>query len=97
MKQIGQLMKKIVANNNKKQVSIDEKSLFFIFQSVIRQEYGKQGDEQVRPHFLKDKKLFIKVGNSNWANEIWLNREQLVYKLNHEIGWDEIKEIAISQ
>lgn len=97
MKQIGQLMRKVVADNEKKRVAIDEKSLFFIFQSVVRQEYGRQGDEQVRPHFLKDKKLYIKTGNSNWANEIWLNREYLVGKLNQEIGWKEVNEIVISQ
>lgn len=97
MKKIGQLIKKNSISFERKPTAIDEKSLFFIFQTVLREEYGKQGVGQVTAHFFKDKKLFVKTGNSNWANEVWLNREYLVRKINKEIGWEEIKEIVISQ
>lgn len=97
MKKLGQLIKKNPIKLHSRPAAIDEQSVYFIFQSVIREEYGKQGAGQVTPHFLKDKKLFVRTGSSNWANEIWLNREYLVKKMNREIGWEEIKEIAISQ
>lgn len=96
MKKLGSLLKKTVIVQNSKPVAIDEKSLFFIFKTVIKEEYGKQGAEQLQPHFWKDKKLFIKAGNSNWANEVWLNKEQIVRKINKEIGWDEVADLGIS-
>lgn len=97
MKKIGQLIRKNPVNMQKRPAVMDEKSLFFIFQSVIREEYGKQGAGQVTARLFKDKKLFVKAGSSNWANEIWLNREYLVKKMNREIGWDEVREIILSQ
>lgn len=96
MKKLGSLLKKNILTQSAAPTAIDEKSLFFIFKTVIKQEYGRQGEEQVQPHFWKDKKLFVKTGNSNWANEIWLNKEYLVRKINKEIGWEEVREIAIS-
>lgn len=91
MKQIGIYLKKRVI---KKRV-IDNQTIFYLFKKKIKQEYGRKGEGGIIPDFFKDGKLFVVCQNSNWKNELWLNREELVKKINNEIGSQEIKEIKI--
>lgn len=75
---------------------MDEKSIFYLFQKIIKEEYGNQGFQKLKPVFLKNGKLFIESQSSVWANEIYLNRENFVQKMNQEIGEREIFEIKIN-
>ncbi|EKE19473.1 MAG: hypothetical protein ACD_9C00002G0002 [uncultured bacterium] len=76
---------------------IDEKSVFYVFGLVIRQEYGIRGAESITPVFFKDKKIFIKAASSAWESEIWLSRNQIVKKVNEQLGSEEIVDLAMSQ
>lgn len=76
-----------------KKTDLDEKTVFYVFEKVIKREYGRMGEENIQPRFYKKGKIFIKTGSSNWANEIWLNRQGLIKKINQELGSGEIKEI----
>ena len=93
MKDFKQLIKNKASN---KPIMLDEKSVFFVFQLIIKEEYGRLGSENIKPDYLKDKKIFIKVIGTNWANEIWLNRAQIVKKVNDKLGGEEIKDLAVS-
>lgn len=93
MKGIGQLLKKRAEDKPK---IWDEKSIFYAFYRVMREEYGKKGSNILKPHFLKNKKLFISSGNSVWANEVWINRGELIKKINQELGSKEVTEIKIN-
>jgi len=88
------LLKNFLARKNfTKKTDLDEKTVFCVFEKVIKKEYGRMGGENIQPRFYKKGKIFIKTQSSNWANEIWLNRQKLVKKINQELGSDEIKEI----
>jgi len=76
---------------------VDEQSVFYVFQLVIKQEYGLQGAENITPVFFKDKKIFIKASGSIWASEIWLRRSAIVKKVNEKLGGEEIVDLAMSQ
>lgn len=76
---------------------VDEQSVFYVFQLVIKQEYGLQGAENITPVFFKDKKIFIKASGSIWASEIWLRRGAIVKKVNEKLGGEEIVDLAMSQ
>ena len=90
MKKIGQLLVK-----QKKDIRWDEKSIFYAFQRIVREEYGAQGVKNLLPDFFQRGKLFIRGMNSNWSNEAWVNREHLVRKLNQELGTEEGREIRL--
>lgn len=92
MKDLRQLLKK---KNVGAREPLDEKSVFFVFSKVIRDEYGKQGAENIQPRFLKNRKIFVTAHSSTWASEIWLNRANIVSKINEEIGSEEISDIAV--
>ncbi|EKD46723.1 MAG: hypothetical protein ACD_67C00098G0001 [uncultured bacterium] len=80
-----------------RQTVVDEKSVFYVFSLVIKQEYGIRGAENITPVFFKDKKIFIKAEGSTWASEIWLNRAQIVRKVNEQLGGEEIIDLAMHQ
>lgn len=93
MKTLGSFLNKKTLN---KVMTLDEKSVFYVFSLIIKEEYGKQGAENVTPVFYKDKKIFIKTSGSIWASEIWLNRKQIVAKVNRELGSNEILDLSMS-
>ena len=94
MKQIKNLL--LFREQEKKQkTSIDKNTVFYVFSEIIKEEYGKKGRSNVEPTFYKEGKIFIKINNSIWANEIWFNKEEIIRKVNQKLGDDEIKEIKI--
>ena len=76
---------------------IDQQSVFFVFQLIIKEEYGVQGAENIKPVFFKDKKIFVKATGSTWASELWLRRGAIVRKVNEKLGGEEIVDLAMSQ
>jgi len=93
MRDLKQLIK---SKASAKPKILDEKSVFFVFQMVIKEEYGRLGSTNIKPAFFQDRKIFIKVTGSTWANEIWLNRSHIVQKVNEKLGGNEILDLAMS-
>ena len=94
-------MKTLGSFINKKSIEarrtvIDQQSVFYVFQLVIKTEYGRLGAENITPVFFKEKKIFIKASGSTWASEIWLNRGHIVKKVNEQLGGEEIIDLAMS-
>jgi hypothetical protein len=76
---------------------VDQQTVFYVFQLIIKEEYGKQGIENIIPVFFKEKKIFIKASGSTWASEIWLKRGYIIKRVNKELGGEEIIDLAMSQ
>jgi hypothetical protein len=75
--------------------SFDDKDVFFVFQRVIREEYGNYGSEKLKADFFKNKTVFVKSESSNFASELWLNRQKIIRKMNEELGEGAVREIKI--
>jgi len=93
MRAIGNFLeyKKIIQKKD-----IDSESIFYIFRDIIKLKYGEMGVLNLKPSFYKKGVIFIKTTNSNWANEVWLNRQMIVDEINKKIGENEIKEIKLN-
>lgn len=94
MKKLGDILNQ---KRGSKRPQLDKKSIYYFFNKVIEKEYGSKGMENLKPDFLKNGKIFVKAKSSVWANELWLNREDFLDKMNKEIGSEEIKEIKIKK
>lgn len=92
MKKIGEILRQKKSSVKKK---LDDKSLFYFFNREIEKEFGSKGLENLKPSFWKDGKLFVKSKSSTWASELWINRQDVIEKINKEIGSKEIREIKI--
>jgi hypothetical protein len=75
--------------------SFDDKDVFFVFQRVIREEYGNYGSEKLKADFFKNKTVFVKSDSSNFASELWTNKQKIIRKMNEELGEGAVKEIKI--
>jgi hypothetical protein len=93
VKKIGQLLNQKDLNKKK---ALDEKAIFYVFTKTIKELYGDKGIENIKPFLYKEGKVFIKSPSSNWINEIWLNKEEILEKINSQIGAEEIIDIKIS-
>lgn len=92
MKAIGKFLeyKKI-----KKIKNIDNESIFYVLKNIIKVKYGEVGALSIVPSYYKEGTIFLKINNSNWANEVWLNKKMLIDEVNKKIGENEIKEIKL--
>jgi predicted nucleic acid-binding Zn ribbon protein len=74
---------------------IDQKTIFFIFQKIIQENFGSLGRYNFLPDYLKEKVLFVKAKNSVWASELWLERKKIINRINGEFGQEVIKDIKL--
>ena len=92
MKSIRILLDKKSQN---KSLSLDDKTAFFVFKKVIREEFGNLGIENFTPDHFSGQTIFIKCQSSGWAAELWANKKRIIRKINKEIGEQGIQEIKI--
>ena len=91
------LPKKRYAPEKKTAAPLDEQTVFYIAKKVIAEEYGFRGGENIIPTLYKEKKLYLSSRSSLWGNEIWLERERLVGRMNALLGDMAIIEIKIDR
>lgn len=89
------LTKKFQGKNVPKKMVLDDKTVFFVFRKVVREEFGNLGVENFVPDYFDGHKIFIKCHSSNWASELWTNKSKIVRKINRELGEDIIEEIKV--
>jgi hypothetical protein len=75
---------------------VDQQSVFYIFQIVIKEEYGRQGVENIVPVLFRDRKIFIKSSGSALVSDILLKRSQIIGKINKELGGEEIVDLVLT-
>lgn len=92
MKLIGKYLSK---KNIQISRELDEKTIFHLFDVIIREEYGRVGGVNIRPRYYKKGKIFVDINNSNWANELWINKRDVIRRINNKIGHNEIKDIGV--
>jgi hypothetical protein len=89
------LVKKFQGKSVPQKMVLDDKTVFFIFKKVIQEEFGNLGVENFQPDYFDGHKIFIKCFSSNWASELWLNKNKIMRKINKELGENVIEEIKV--
>ncbi|MCK4635561.1 MAG: DUF721 domain-containing protein [Candidatus Moranbacteria bacterium] len=96
MKKLDNFLKFKKKKIQKRNIEVDEKTIFHLFMHVIKEEFGNQGQKNITPTFLKNSVIFVKIQNSIWAQELWIQRNFFIDNLNNKIGGEVIKDIKIS-
>ncbi len=76
--------------------TIDAPTIMHLFSRAVRMEYGRQGEQNILPHLLKNDVLFVKIENSLWAQELWMRRTFFVEHINTTVGTTVITDIKIA-
>lgn len=92
MKSLGNFLK---YKKVTKKRELDNETIFYIFSKIIEVKYGEVGKLNIKTSFYKNHIIFLEIKNSNWANEVWLNKKMLIEEINKKIGGDDIKDIKI--
>jgi len=94
MKSLKNLLTKKFPNGEaKKKTPLDDKTVFYIFKKVVKEEFGNLGVENFIPDYFAGKNLFVRCKSSNWASELWLNKNKIMKKINKELGDSAVENI----
>lgn len=99
MKSLGKLLvskyRQDAAPRKGKVKVLDQKTVFFLAEKIIEEEYGKRGAVSVVPRYFKDGKLFLSGKTSLWVEEVKTFREEFLRRLA-DAGADTVKDIKVS-
>lgn len=74
---------------------LDDKTIFFIFRKIIREEYGSRGAAELEPVAFVDGVLSIKANNPLYSSELWVRRETMREKMNTALEQDVVRELRL--
>lgn len=74
---------------------LTDKDIFYVFEKVIREEFGNMGILKLKADFFKNKTVFVKSASSVWGSELFINKKQIIRKMNERLGDDAVKEIKL--
>lgn len=90
------LLKDYLEKRNVQQAqNLDDKTIFYVFRKVIKEEFGNVGAAKLVPDFYKHKTIFVKSESSAWASELWLNKDRVVRQMNKELGEGSVEKIHV--
>ncbi|TXH07180.1 MAG: DUF721 domain-containing protein [Candidatus Moraniibacteriota bacterium] len=76
---------------------LDDKTVFFIFQKIIREEYGMRGAAELKPVIYTDGILSIGSNNPLYSSELLIRREVIRERMNSALGQDVIRELRLTR
>jgi len=74
-------------------VSLDDKTIFYLFKKVIKDEFGNIGSDKFLPDYFSNKTIFVRSDSAAWKAELWLQRGKIIKKINAELGYNALEEI----
>ncbi len=74
---------------------LDDKTVFFIFRKMIREEYGTRGAAELEPVAFADGILSIKANNPLYSSELWVRRETIRERMNVSLEQDAVRELRL--
>ncbi|MBP9751806.1 MAG: DUF721 domain-containing protein [Candidatus Moranbacteria bacterium] len=99
MKKIGDIFASIQKKRKIGSISdkIDEKTVLFLIEKIILSQYGIRGRENIIPKSFKEKNIYILCRSSLWMNELWMNKDVIIRKLNQELGDGSVSDIRLTE
>lgn len=78
-----------------RKAALDDKTVFFVFKKVIKEEFGEIGSQKFIPDYFAKKTLFVKAHNSAWSAELWTNKARIIKKINQELGEEAVENLKM--
>lgn len=69
-----------------KKIVFDNKDVFYIFNKIIKKEFGLIGASKFQVDYFGKKVLVVRCESPAWASELWLNKEKIMRLMNDELG-----------
>lgn len=75
--------------------ALDEKTIFYVFQTLVRREYGARGSVALTPQRYHEHILFVSAGNALWAHEFTSQADRFLALLNDELGREAVRGVRV--
>lgn len=92
MKSLSSLLDK---RKKKPKLSLTDKDIFYIFNRIVKEEFGNVGANNLQADYFKSGTIFVRAKSGVWGNELFMQRESMVRKINKELGEKMISEIKM--
>lgn len=76
-----------------KKVAFDNKDVFYVFSRVMKKGFGEIGAAKFQADYFGKKVLVVRCESPSWAQELWLNKEKIMEKMNEELGSGAVEKI----
>jgi hypothetical protein len=76
-----------------KRMTFDTKDVFYIFNRVIKKQFGEIGAAKFQADYFGKKVLVVRCESSAWASELWTNKGKIIRKMNEELGEGAVEKI----
>jgi hypothetical protein len=76
-------------------IPMDDKTIFFLFRKIIREEYGLRGESELEPVIFEEGVLSVKANNPLYSSELWIRRETILARMNTALEQESIKELRL--
>lgn len=93
MRSLGDFIER--RTNSTRAVLLDDKTVFFIFRKMIREEYGIRGVAELEPVTFVDGVLSIKANNPLYSSELWVRRETIRERVNTALEQEAVQELRL--
>ena len=90
MEQLKKVLKKTIENSGFKNAILQENAV-----SIWSDVVGKNISEISKATSVDKGVLFIKVESSTWKQELYMQKNEIINKINEKIGSKAIKEIRL--
>ena len=90
MEQIGNILHQFFY-----ELGIDKPILKFQALDMWSKVVGEKISEVTEPRRITDGKIFVKVKNDTWRNELVYYKKNIIEKLNNELGSRIVKDIIL--
>ena len=69
-----------------KKIIFDNKDVFYVFNRVIKKEFGEIGASKFQVDYFGKKVLVVHCESPAWASELWTNKGKIMRLMNEELG-----------
>jgi len=76
-----------------RKISFDNKDVFYIFNKIIKKEFGDIGAAKFQVDYFGKKVLVVRCESPAWASELWNNKGKIIRKMNEELGEGAVEKI----
>lgn len=76
---------------------VDDKTVFFLFRKIVREEYGLRGGLELEPVEFREGVLSVKANNPLYASELWMRKEALLSHMNQSLEQEVVKELRLAR
>ncbi|MFB6226370.1 MAG: DUF721 domain-containing protein [Candidatus Paceibacteria bacterium] len=90
---LGDALEEKIDDESTLKQQIDASKVVEIAQKVLEDMFGSEQAVHANPQYLKNRTLTITCSSSTMAQEIRLNQDKIVEKINQKLGTDKVDTI----